>query len=197
MSGRAVGGGAAAGCGALTFAGLLVGVGLTVFLGSRATDSLGGQGDSGLKDLQTRASVLANPPVPGTTPTDARITLTTPATLDDGGSIGVQGHDLAPGPVELTECLAIDGAYPADGGGRCDLSTTAGGSTVSGRGELDASYAAHRVITVGGTRYDCAARVGACALVVHPRGRLDGGASSPIAFASGLAAVDAEDPPSP
>ncbi|MFN8016586.1 MAG: hypothetical protein U0P45_00535 [Acidimicrobiales bacterium] len=195
MSGRAVGGGAAIGCGAFTFVGLLLGVGLTVFLGSRATDSLGGSGDSGLKDLKTKASVLASQPVPGTTPTKGRITLTMPATLADGGKVGVAGHDLAPGPIELTECLTSREPYPPDGGGQCDLTTTTSGGTVTGRGELAGTYAVRRVITVQGTRYDCAARVGGCTLVAHPKGRLDSSATGPLAFAQGLAPVEAQAPP--
>ena len=198
MSGRAVSGGVAAGCGAFTFVGLLLGVGLTVFLGSRATDSLGGSGSNGktgLDHLTSEVSSLVASTQPGGPATGARLVLSTPAKLGDGGSIGVAGQALAPGEAQLTTCLTIREPYPADGGGQCDLDTTAPAGTVDQRGEVTTTYRARRVITVHGTRYDCAARAGACSLVAHPVGRLDGGAASIIVFGNALPPTDAQAPP--
>ncbi|HWJ98761.1 MAG TPA: neocarzinostatin apoprotein domain-containing protein, partial [Acidimicrobiales bacterium] len=57
-------------------------------------------------------------------------------------------------------------------------------------GELDATYAVPRVITVGGTAYDCAAEAGACLVVAADASDYDQSGGQPVTFRSGLPAAD-------
>ena len=69
-------------------------------------------------------------------------------------------------------------------------------ATVDAKGKLQVDYPIHRVITIDGTAYDCAARAGACSVFGHrPDNVLDTGLAAPLVFAAGLPPVDAAPPP--
>lgn len=189
-----MGGAAGAGCGIFTLVGLLVGVGLTVWLGSQV---LGGGGSSsgagGAGGARSALDDLQHASVPGTVPAGQRITVTTDGTLVDGDSVRVGGTGLAPGPLQLTTCLAHEQRLP-EGLAGCDPDTTVEASA-GDDGTLVADYQAHRVITVGDVGYDCAAFDGACVVVAHPAGHPDQGPEAGLTFAPGRPPVDAERPP--
>lgn len=182
------------GCGAFGIGGLLVGVALTVWLGSMALSGSTG-GDSRSKRPQSTSDVSAldstlddlSSPVPGLEPSGA--TLVAPDGLAASGDLRLQGTNLSPGPIDVSTCLAATDA-PA-----CDPSTTVT-VTVGGDGRLDAAVPIHRVITIGGTAYDCAARAGACTLFgQRPDNPLDTGLPAALSFAPDLPPVDAVAPP--
>lgn len=175
--GRPVGGASAVGCGVFGLGSLVIGIGLVVWLGSMtmsATDGggdRGGRSSSGDTGITTDVSALTSSledltsggaPVEGMEPVGAALTV--PGDLPAEGSTTATGTDLAPGPIELTWCLAGPGT-PFEVGG-CDDATTATG-TVGEDGRLSLDLPVHRVITVDGTAYDCGARAGACALFGH------------------------------
>lgn len=192
--GRAVGGSSAVGCGAFGIVGLLVGVGLTVWLGSMALSGStdGGDGpkppeatpeistlDSAIDDLQS--------PVPGLEPSGA--TLEVPAEVAANGDLPLRGTDLSPGPIRVSTCLAATDAPACDPATAVEL-------VVGGDGRLAADIPIHRVITIDGTAYDCAARPGACMLFgQRPDNPLDTGLPAALTFAAGLPPVDAIAPP--
>lgn len=174
-----MGGASAVGCGAFGLVGLLVSVGLTVYLGSRVTSSVDGGGGR-IETLTSEASALANTTVPGLDAGGARLAITAPSDLPDGATVTVGGRDLVPGELQLTTCLT-HGPRSADGAVGCDPTTTVA-ATVDRTGGLSQPYAVHRVVTVAGQRYDCAAFVAACVVVAHRPGAVDAGVSAALAF---------------
>ena len=196
--GKAVGGAGAVGCGVLGFGGLIVGTGLTVWLGSQAMSGVGGDvGDAGdgkdLKSLTSEVSILSENPIVGEGPNGQGLTIAAPPELAEGETVTVDGVRFSPGPIEITTCLTNPvGATTAD---RCDATTTAV-ATVDSRGDFTLAYPARRVLTVGGTAYDCAARSQACSLVANVKdGPVDAETSAGLTFAGGLSPVDAAPPP--
>lgn len=201
MSGRAVGGAAGAGCGAFGLLSLLIGVGLTVFLGMRVFDSVGSpkdQADSvsdqvaaagGSADASGKVSLT----VPGTGSGPGTLVLAPARGFADGDRVALSGSGLAPGAVEVTQCLTNE-SRAAGVLGACDESTTVS-VDVASDGKLMASVATKRVISVLDSPYDCAAFARACVLVVHEHGSLDGSTQVGLTFAAGLAPVDAASPP--
>ena len=199
-----MGGASAFGCAAFGLGSLIVGVGLVVWLGAMTMSSTDGGSSrkrgGGDTDITTDVSTLTSSledltsggaPVEGMEPVGAALAV--PADLPADGTTTATGTDLAPGPIELTWCLAVpDSRFEA---ARCDDATTAT-ATVGDDGRLSLEVPIHRVITVDGTAYDCGARAGACALFGHrPDALLDTGIAAPLAFASGLPPVDAAAPP--
>lgn len=182
------------GCGAFGIGGLLVGVALTVWLGSMAlSGSTGGdrgskrpKGTSDVSSLDSTIDDLSSP-VPGLEPSGA--TLVAPDGLAASGDLQLTGTNLSPGPIAISTCLAATDA-PA-----CDPTTTIT-VTVGGDGRLAAAVPIHRVITIDGTAYDCAARAGACLLFgQRPDNPLDTGLPASLSFAPDLPPVDAVAPP--
>ncbi|WP_421119003.1 hypothetical protein ACE2AJ_16780 [Aquihabitans daechungensis] len=105
----------------------------------------------------------------------------------------MRGERLSPGPIDLTWCLT-DASTPFEEAG-CDPSTTIA-AIVDPEGGLAIDSPIHRVITVGDTAYDCAARTQACSIFGHrPDNPLDTGLAAPLGFATGLPPVDAAAPP--
>lgn len=187
------------GCGVFGLGSLVIGIGLTVWLGSTVLSSTTGGGGKKTTGTTPSAQVStldstledAGAAVPGLEPSGA--TLEVAKDLADHGSTAVRGHDLSPGAIDLTSCLAQ--ANSPDGVVGCDPSTSQT-ATVDAHGKLTVDYPLHRVITVDGTAYDCAARPGACAVYGHrPDNPLDTGLVAPLAFAAGLPPVDAVPPP--
>lgn len=204
--GRAVGGASSVGCGVFGFLGLVIGIGLTVYLGAQAMSGVGGVGGSASKDRDPSSSAgratggledevrgLTGDTVIGMEPSGATVTVTAPADLGDGGSLTVTGAGLSPGPVELLTCLV--GEPVAGVSSRCDQATAVA-ATVDGAGGFRVTYPAVRVLTIDGTRYDCAARPSACAVMAHRSDNpLETGTSGPITFGADLPPVDAVAPP--
>ncbi len=198
--GRAVGGASAAGCGVLGLGSLIIGIGLTVWLGSTVMSSTGGGGasrtkattpDAQVSTLSSTLDELGPSPATGMEPSGA--TLATSRGLADRGATTLRGTSLSPGPIDVSTCLAKTGTRFEVGG--CDPSTTRTVDVGAG-GTLASKVPIHRVITVEGTAYDCAARPGACALFGHrPDNPLDTGLAAPLVFATGLRPVDALAPP--
>lgn len=184
MSGRAVGGAAGAGCGVLSLVGVLASVGLVVWLGSQAIDLGGGE----------PTAAPSSVPVPSTDATTARATLTLGAggPFADGDEVAVGGRGFAPGPIELTTCLAHE-ARSSGGLLGCDPSTTVSASVASD-GLVVGTYRVPRVVVVADVAYDCAAFAGACQLVAHPPGDPSTGIVADLAI-EGSVAVDAQRPP--
>ena len=199
--GRAVGGASSIGCAAFGLGSLIIGIGLVVWLGSNVTTSTTGggradNGDTAVTDVSSLSSDLEDlvseyGASPGLEPLGATITVT--ADLPAEGTAAVAGHDLSPGPIDLTSCLTKAGS--TDGVAGCDAATTVS-ATVDGDGTLALDYPLHRVLTVEGVAYDCAARAGACSLFGHRADNpLDTGLVASLAFAAGLPPVDAAAPP--
>jgi hypothetical protein len=185
------------------FLGLIVGIGLTVYLGAQAMSGVGGSSgkdrtttrnpDEAAQRLGDELKGLTGDTVLGLEPSGATLTITAPGGLADGARATVTGAQLSPGPGELLTCLAAGSA--SGEAPRCDESTRAA-VTVDATGSLRSAYPARRVVHVGGTAYDCAARAGSCVVMLHrPDNPLVSGTTAALTFAGGLPPVDAEPPP--
>lgn len=198
--GRPVGGASAVGCGVFGIGGLLVGVALVFWLGSQVLPSTGSDAPKDPETSTASSQVedlggidLPEVDVVGMEPRGAAIAISPASGYDDGAAVTITGSNLAPGPIDLTTCLAEAGSATSAGG--CDEATTVA-VTVDAEGAFTLTYPVRRVVDVEGTAYDCAARAEACILFGHrPDNPLPSGTLAPLTFAAGLAPVGAAAPP--
>ena len=109
--------------------------------------------------------------------------------LTDGATVRVTSTAFEPSTVVgVAVCLRAADTQ-RKGVQACDERQGARFATTD-RGELDATYAVPRVITVGGTAYDCAAKAGACLVVAADAGDYDQSGGQPVSFRTDLPAAD-------
>ncbi|MBX3286805.1 MAG: hypothetical protein KF703_15755 [Actinobacteria bacterium] len=177
MRGDGAGGCVGGGCSGLSLIGLLVGVGLTVWLGSMVADGMFGGDGPKPRDAASLASVIESST---TVPATASIVVDPAADLVDGQRVVITSDAFpAEGAVQVDSCLAR--TTVATGDSACDPTATAL-DPVDARGHLVARYDVHRVVTVGGTPYDCASQAGLCVLRVTAVGQEDPIGSAPLTF---------------
>lgn len=167
-----------AGCGGFSLIGLLVGVGLTVWLGSMVMDGTLGGDEAQPRDAETLASVIASTT---TVPRRAAISVVPASDLTDGAVVTVTSDAFPAGSeVRVDTCLArsnmVTGdAPPCDPGGGAL-------SVVDQQGHLATRYQVARVVTVGGTPFDCAGEPGLCIVAVTDTADTTRAGSVPVAF---------------
>jgi hypothetical protein len=162
---------------------LLIGVGLVVWLGSMALPGSTGGSDTGSGPDPSVPVTLAETGEP----IGAELAIAPDAELAEAGQVSVTGRGFAPGAIELVVCLTA----PLEGGLAC-ADDDAVRVRLSEPGAFDRALEIRRVVLIGDTAYDCATRAGACVLRTRrAEGPPDRGLAVPLAFAAGLAPVDA------
>lgn len=150
------------GCSGLSLIGLLIGVGLTVWLGSMVVDGTLGGDSPKPRDAATLASVIDSTT---TVPSNAAIAVDPATDLTDGTVVTITSDAFAAGAeVRVNTCVARSSVVTGDAE-PCDPATGAL-EVVDERGHLVARYPVARVVTVGGTPFDCAAEPARCVVAV-------------------------------
>ncbi len=166
------------GCGGLSLVGLLIGVGLTVWLGSMVADGVFGGDSPKPRDAASLASVIDSST---TVPATAAVAVEPATDLVDGQRVVITSDAFpAEAAVQVDLCLARPNAVSGSDS-PCDP-TAAALDPVDARGHLVARYDVRRVVTVGGTPYDCASEAGLCVLRVTAVDDPATTGSAPLAF---------------
>lgn len=160
-------GGVGAGCAGFSLIGLLVAVGLTFWLGAKVFDSTDPAGTRRATDQATDSSVTTT-----TLPAAAdRVAITVdPATgLTDGAAVHVTSTGYPAGTaVSVSTCVVGTGQVTGSSD-PCDAAS-ATAATVGADGTLAVDHPVVRLVTIGGTPFDCAETAATCQIVVRPTG---------------------------
>lgn len=180
MSRDGVSGCVGGGCGGLSLIGLLVGVGLTMWLGSIAMN--GGFGSNKDKSGDEKASVSSVLATTTTLAPTAPITVSPTTDLTDGATVTVRSSAFPAGSkVRVTTCLARATLATGDAA-LCDDTTGSTGAT-DASGHLNVPYRVPRVVTVGGTPFDCAEKPESCVVTATSVDRPALHGAVPVTFA--------------